>query len=899
MPNNVFIGRSRERIEFNRVLGDLVDRDKGLERPYVTLLYGNGGIGKTTLLKKLMELEPSEFPPYPDDFHHIRIDWEDRHKIHDLENMNEVTADAMLDALCAEIIYSQPYWKNDFKAFYKINQQKEDLGRKFEKLAQKDSKFSDVAQYLPKAGFSAFVSLLFQDPTGLVAAGITAASSVLEDVIDEQVSDSFKEQVNEFRKNLLPKLNSREIDLMHNHLSFKIDALGTCLDSIAKARPIIIALDTYERIDKADFYLQQVIKAASTRVVWIIAGRQNIYKNREFRVEGKRKIIRGYEAGQGYDFDVEAIEVSKFAEQDVAEYFEAYSSVLPDDDALTYVYDVTRGIPLAVKTAAEIWRENNTLDDIGLVLAEKNEEKIVKAMVERYLLHCVEEEDEYALYALAFSEGNKDTLRLMLNKQKDDLDAYLTELAQKYATVYKDEYSLHDEPAEFFRDNLRDKRSDAWVIEFNERVVRALMKKLESDYMDLKRLEKRCEDDDWISDNLSLIKHMMWLDDYRDECWQLICKNFVDNMLYGDYRSELLKLVQSYIVFFPTRYANRVKLLNEANNMFSVSSKSIEYLQETLAEDTFQGDYRDERVTIVNYQIGSLYHWNDKTDSSKRYLDSACKQMPKDCSLLSRRLAERLNSLGVAYYHLDQYEDSMLSFKKSFELRPDDAQTLTNLGAAYRQSGQNEEAIDVYRRSLKLRPDDAGTLYNLGIAYNESGQNKDAIEAYKESLKLRPDDIATLTNLGAAYNESGQNKDAIEAYKKSLKLRPDEAVTLHNLGNLYYKIGQLNEATQNLEKAYLVDKNFGSCVSLAGCFRQLNQIDKHEEYMEKARQMDFEQQTKYNKACFYSNDSNVDEALKLLTEDITERPYLRIQAKVDPDFFYIKDDPRFQKLVNE
>ena len=79
VDQQLFFGRVREQREFRTALMEvLAERDDdGL--PYVVLLYGDGGIGKTTLSKRLRDIAMLE-PPFEGGFECLWIDWETERK---------------------------------------------------------------------------------------------------------------------------------------------------------------------------------------------------------------------------------------------------------------------------------------------------------------------------------------------------------------------------------------------------------------------------------------------------------------------------------------------------------------------------------------------------------------------------------------------------------------------------------------------------------------------------------------------------------------------------------------------------------------------------------------------------------------------------------------------------
>lgn len=68
------------------------------------------------------------------------------------------------------------------------------------------------------------------------------------------------------------------------------------------------------------------------------------------------------------------------------------------------------------------------------------------------------------------------------------------------------------------------------------------------------RLQLLDDYSDWNNDNLNLMKHMMWLDENKEEAWEHITNSLIDFLFYGEGREELEELVNNQIGFYPKRY---------------------------------------------------------------------------------------------------------------------------------------------------------------------------------------------------------------------------------------------------------------------------------------------------------------------------------------------------------
>ena len=72
------------------------------------------------------------------------------------------------------------------------------------------------------------------------------------------------------------------------------------------------------------------------------------------------------------------------------------------------------------------------------------------------------------------------------------------------------------------------------------------------------------------------------------------------------------------------------------------------------------------------------------------------------------------------------------------------------------ERGQLIEAIDGYRRSLELKPDDAGAYCKLGVTYFDLARMDRALECFEQALRIQPNFPEVRRNRGLTWLALGQ-----------------------------------------------------------------------------------------------------------------------------------------------
>lgn len=221
------------------------------------------------------------------------------------------------------------------------------------------------------------------------------------------------------------------------------------------------------------------------------------------------------------------------------------------------------------------------------------------------------------------------------------------------------------------------------------------------------------------------------------------------------------------------------------------------------------------------YQTGNIRGAIDEFNNGLR-LD------PTDTNLL--------NSLGVCYGVLEEYEEALEAFEKVIWLAPEEIMPVYNQGYVFLRQGRSQQALEAFMAADALEPgvfevvfhigqihmdadapeqarpfleaavranDRSASAYRqFGVCLDRLGLTKEAIQAYKAVVKINPTDAASLSLLGQLYVKRGESLDVASVFcEQSVRIAPDSGLFRHHLGCVYLEQGRLDIALAEFELA--------------------------------------------------------------------------------------------------
>jgi tetratricopeptide (TPR) repeat protein len=643
------------------------------------------------------------------------------------------------------------------------------------------------------------------------------------------------------------KLNPEDKSLYRNPETELADRLVDAFVTAARRRPLVVLFDTCEELSlRLEEWLRDAIVCPTVQrdvaLMFIVVGRFNQYVGREVEyADGNRRYIKGY-ADRLSDPPPIAWDLSRFADPEIIEYLKA-RDLEPTEELVELVQELARGVPFAVQLVTDALcdlgvervREDFVSEDVDLL----SPQQMVTRVVRRFLSYCVDAQDRNRVRALAvLRRTDPEALRRIWKlEESTSPQSVLADLEARYSFVQTGG-QLHDVVRDFLQDDLRG--TD------RERAHR--LGRLAADYYrplweqttaDIERLDEQVADPRWRKQTLDLLNALCW--GSEDRVIYFAAARIIETMQFDlGFSRVLLKLTREFREPVDWWSGRHHRVLNLLTRIVEGGPK-----EEWAGLEGFMGqveelDLDDAHQCILHLWQGRNLSRRNKHNEALAALKQARRYLPEEGPALKRQLGEAFKSIG-----------ERLAWRRR---RGEVVDSLPS-----------EKAAFAFAQAIDLGIENASVYHALGAVQIRLEQPEASLENRKRAVEVDPEYASAWNGLGIVYRAQGRYEEAIAAYQRAIDLDPEDA------------------AFQ---------------ASFAAVCRELGREKDYEQHIRRAREL-MANESDYNKACIESIAGNIDAALDHLAKALERAPGLRDWARRDPDLAFIRDDPRFQALVEK
>jgi len=301
--------------------------------------------------------------------------------------------------------------------------------------------------------------------------------------------------------------------------------------------------------------------------------------------------------------------------------------------------------------------------------------------------------------------------------------------------------------------------------------------------------------------------------------------------------------------------------------------------------------------------LKGLYYWNKRTpDGLKRALQYFQQAIQKDPNYA-------LAYAGLSYTYafapeLGLPSEGAREKQKAAALRAvelDDSlpEAHTALAGALQNEWDWGGAELQYKRTIELNPNYATARHWYSIYLSVVGRHDEAIAEAKRALELDPLSLIIQANYGGRYFRAGRNQEAIQECQKALDMDSTFIVAYDCVGFAYLQTGRASEAVAEFQTAVRLSGGDPESVSALGYAFALS--GKGKEAADIVSQLQRSSEDAYLPSYYIAIvDSGLgkkDEAFAWLERAYRNRSSELPQAKTEPMFLTLREDPRFHELL--
>ena len=247
---------------------------------------------------------------------------------------------------------------------------------------------------------------------------------------------------------------------------------------------------------------------------------------------------------------------------------------------------------------------------------------------------------------------------------------------------------------------------------------------------------------------------------------------------------------------------------------------------------------------------------------------------------------------------------------KALELDPNLAETHTSLAMVlcnYEYDFAGAEKL--FKRAIELDPNYATAHHWYSRLLSFTGRYDEAIREITKAVELDPFSYPINGSMAIQLRLAGRFDEALLQSKKFNELFPDEVVFHNRIGNIYADQGKYDQAVEEYQLSAKANKDFkpenNAKLKEAyekggwdGSGRMWQEIRLEELNTKQAKDkngyvkaMDF--------ASAYAWGKDKDKTIEYLNKAYDERDSQLVELKVNKNWDFVRDDPRFKELVKK
>ncbi len=728
----VFAGRTQALDDFRRNLG-LSDE----ERKLVWMVVGEGGIGKTTLLRRYRAIASN-----PNDYDYATA-W--------VDEFTPASVVSVMGAI-ADQLETQGRSLKAFRDRYNVYRQRQS------EIEADPERPKGIATAIGRVGGRLGVELLKSVPiAGGMATELLGEERLVE--VGGEIADFVARKIG----------NKDEVRLVLSPIEVLTPLFVQGLYQVTEQQHIVLFFDTYEQTGTyLDRWLVDLLHHTygelAVEVLVVIAGRNPLSQN--------------WMSEQVEPF-LEMVRLEPFTEEESRDYLSRRG--IQEEAVVEVILRLSGGIPVLLTTLA------STAPDDPEALGDPTGDAI-----SRFLKWIGEEAERQAILTCALPRTlNLDIVKALLGDEEAEA---MFDLIKRLSFVSRPAdargWVYHSTVREFM---LRDRSRESpqrWQ-ELHRRLAQYYAEVRDAMSLDLR---EGLQDEKWQQLDLSWLYHTICAEARgAEELWVTRVLEAYEHSAPATYTQGMGVRIQEASAalgdgaivgwgqqvaegFEAARASDYDHLIQFLNSLMKVVKNLPNELQ-----------------AIASIWLGRVNYDSGNYSSAVNDFDSAVELQPERGNTYLWR--------GATHFNLQNREAAIADFSHAIKLQPQDSDSYFWRGQSYRDSGSHEAAITDFSRAIELQPQNPDNYHWRGRSYHDTGKHEAAITDFSRAIELQPSNGDTYFWRGQSHRDSGNHEAAITDFSRAIELQPQDPYNHRWRGRSYHDTGKHEAAIADFSHA--------------------------------------------------------------------------------------------------
>ncbi|MHA1854052.1 MAG: tetratricopeptide repeat protein [Candidatus Heimdallarchaeaceae archaeon] len=546
---------------------------------------------------------------------------------------------------------------------------------------------------------------------------------------------------------------------------------------------------------------------------------------------------------------------------------------ITDEELQQRIIEVSKGLPFYLDRAVDLYYSILEFEERPPSVEDFPTGE--KELIQRFLRYCREEDIKLIKILAVPRIWNEELFKHLMKELNLSIDfivfkrfinhSFVQELAEK-------QYSIHQVLREHIYEHYSEHEQD-FVKEIHETIIKYYLPLI--DFSSAKELTPQ---------------KIQYIDEWLYHAAKINLENAVQKFLdqvellsRGGYYRFVYKILSAFVTQDLSKqlYVSCLNKLGETEFILGFVDEAKKHLLEAYEYYLSQQQETEEFVDIIA-NLGGIDQLKGNYQKALEYFKKALDVANHIDYKLGK--AEVLNNIGMILHSLGKPKEALDNYQQALNIarelddKSKESVFLNSIGQVLYSWGKYGEALDYYQQALKIAKElgdkvgEAEYLNNIGMIFYSWGKPEEALDNFQQALNIAKElgdksgEASYLISIGDVFHSWGKPEEASDNFQQALNIarelgnKASEASYLTSIGGVFYFWGKYDKALEYYEQALNIIKSVGDkekeatiLNDIGVVFRSWGDYDKALEYYNEALKIVRELDDKVKEANYLNN----------------------------------------------